>query len=193
MIQLRYGPTNTYYIPGRNGGLLVDTDTAGTMQGFYQALKANSLRVKDISYVLATHYHPDHMGLISALVKQGVGLLLLDVQKPFVHFSDPVFSRAGFSVEPIDESSAEILSCRDSRRFLSSMGIAGEIVSTPSHSADSVSLILDDGDCFVGDLEPIEYLDAYESNEALQADWDLLMSYPLKRIFYGHVNAKTIQ
>ena len=73
------------------------------------------------------------------------------------------------------------------------MGIAGEIVSTPSHSADSVSLILDDGDCFVGDLEPIEYLDAYESNEALQADWDLLMSYPLKRIFYGHVNVKTIQ
>ena len=90
----------------QKAAMLVDTDTAGTMQRFYQALKANSLRVKDISYVLATHYHPDHMGLISALVKQGVGLLLLDVQKPFVHFSDPVFSRAGFSVEPIDERTA---------------------------------------------------------------------------------------
>ena len=30
--------------------------------------------------------------------------------------------------------------------------------------------ILDDGSCFVGDLEPIDYLDAYDNNVELKED-----------------------
>ena len=44
----------------------------------------------------------------------------------------------------------------------------GEIIATTSHSADSISLILDSGECFVGDLEPIGYLAAYEQNDKLK-------------------------
>lgn len=44
-----------------------------------------------------------------------------------------------------------MINCADSRAFLAGIGIDGEIISTPSHSPDSVSLVLDDGDCFVGD------------------------------------------
>ena len=58
----------------------------------------------------------------------------------------------------------------ESREFLRSIGIEGEIISTPSHSEDSISVILDCGDCFVGDLEPYEYLDGYEDNPQLQKD-----------------------
>ena len=193
MIRLKYGNTNTFYIPGSAGGLLIDTDYAGTLQAFYKALKANGLQVKDIAYVLVTHYHPDHMGLIGSLMKQGVRLLLIDVQKTSVHFSDGIFARDGLPFEPIDEARALVIPCRDSRRALADMGIDGEIIPTPSHSDDSVSVVLDDGDCFVGDLEPIEYLDAYESNGKLKADWDRLMLRHPKRIFYAHANEKTIQ
>ena len=77
MLKLKYGNTNTYLIEGRNSSLLIDTDFAGTLPAFYKALKQNDLRVKDIGYVLATHYHPDHMGLISDLMKQGVKLILI--------------------------------------------------------------------------------------------------------------------
>ena len=192
MIRLKYGNTNTFYIPGSSGGLLIDTDYDGTLQAFYKALKANGLQVKDITYVAATHYHPDHMGLIGSLMKQGVRLLLIDVQKTSVHFSDGIFSKAGIPFDLIDETRAQVVRCRDSRGFLSAMGIAGEIVHTPSHSDDSVSVVLDDGDCFVGDLEPIEYLDAYESNEKLKADWDRLMLRHPKRIFYAHANEKVL-
>ena len=80
--------------------------------------------------------------------------------------------------------------CQGSRKFLLEIGIRGEIVSTPSHSRDSISLILDDGDCFVGDLEPLQYLDAYESNEQLKADWDRIMSYSPEMIYYAHANEK---
>lgn len=70
------------------------------------------------------------------------------------------------------------------------MGIAGEIIQTPSHSNDSISVILDNGECMVGDLEPIEYLSAYEQNTALQNDWDYIMSFNPKVIHYSHANEK---
>ena len=34
-IRLRYGNTNTYYVPGSDGGILVDTDYAGTLPSFF--------------------------------------------------------------------------------------------------------------------------------------------------------------
>ena len=36
-----------------------------------------------------------------------------------------------------------------------------------------ISLISDRGECFVGDLEPIEYLAAYDQNDRLNYDWEL--------------------
>ena len=79
--------------------------------------------------------------------------------------------------EPIHADNAIIISTEESRVFLRNIGIDGEIVATTSHSADSISLILDSGECFVGDLEPIEYLDAYEQNDRLKYDWELVMHY----------------
>lgn len=73
--KLKYGNTNTYFVHGINGGLLIDTDYAGTMQAFYKALKKSSISINDISYMLATHYHPDHIGLVSELQKMGIKLL----------------------------------------------------------------------------------------------------------------------
>ena len=43
MIRLKYGNTNTFYVPGKSGGLLIDTDYAGTLQAFFRALKTNHL------------------------------------------------------------------------------------------------------------------------------------------------------
>ena len=190
-MSLKYGNTNTFLVPGNSGYLLVDTDYAGTMPAFYRALKTAGVQVKDIAYVLATHYHPDHMGLIPELMKQGIKLLLFDTQTNDVHYSDQIFAREkALRFVPIEESKAEVINCRESRAFPASIGIAGEIVSTPSHSRDSVSLILDDGDCLVGDLEPMEYLSAYADNPALKTDWDAILNFRPKRILYSHANEK---
>ena len=192
MIKLRYGNTNTFFIPGRSGGLLFDTAYAGTMPAFYKAIKQNGIAVKDIEYVLASHYHPDHIGLISELMKQGVKLLVVDVQRNFIHYSDYIFSRGKIPYLPIDEKLATVISCEKSRDFLSRIGIHGEIIYTPSHSKDSISLILDDGDCFVGDLEPYEYLEAYEENAPLKRDWEHILLYNPKRVFYAHAPEKVL-
>ena len=76
MIKLKYGNTNTFLLQGNNNGLLIDTDYAGTLSAFYKTIKANHIKVKDITYVLATHYHPDHIGLVSELMKQGVSRVI---------------------------------------------------------------------------------------------------------------------
>lgn len=191
IIKLKYGNTNTYFVRGENGGLLIDTDYAGTMQAFYKALKKSGISITDITYVLATHYHPDHIGLVSELQKMGIKLLLIDTQCDYVHFADTIFEREKhLRYEPIGEKNTTIIGCDESRDFLADLGIAGEIIQTASHSEDSISVVLDSGECMVGDLEPIEYLVAYEENIALQNDWKLVMSYHPKVIYYAHANEK---
>lgn len=188
--KLKYGNTNTYFI---RGGLLIDTDYAGTLPKFFGEIKKNGIAVSDISYILATHYHPDHIGLVSELADMGAKLLLVDVQREYVHFSDRIFGRdKRLEYKPIDESKAAVISCGESRKFLSAMGIEGEIISTPSHSGDSVSLILDSGVCIAGDLDPIDYIGAYENNEALKADWERIASFGVHTVYYGHANKKIL-
>lgn len=189
--KLKYGNTNTFFIRGMRGNLLVDTDYAGTLPAFYKAIKEQEIKISDITYVLATHYHPDHIGLVSELIRLGVKLLVIDAQCPYIHFADTIFGRdKRLAYEPIPTDHATIISTEESRAFLKRLGIDGEIVRTTSHSADSISLILDGGECFVGDLEPIEYLAAYEQNDKLKQDWELIMRYAPKTIYYAHANEK---
>ena len=177
MIKLRYGNTNTFFIPGADGGLLVDTDWAGTLPQFFKAIKAAGIGMKAITALLVTHYHPDHMGLAGELQRHGVKLLLADVQRPFVHAPDGIFARDGHL---------------SYRALLKKLGVDGEILHTPSHSEDSVSLLLDDGSCLAGDLEPLAYLAGYGENPALKSDWERILARHPKRILYAHANEQIL-
>ena len=189
--RIRYGNTNTFLIRGDKGSILVDTDYAGTLQGFYRTIKSLDIKVKDITYVLAPHYHPDHMGIVSELMEQGIKLIIMESQTGSVHFSDGIFeNESRIDYKPIDEKVALILRFEESRSFFEGLGIEGEIIATPSHSEDSISVILDEGICLVGDLEPYEYLEAYEDNEKLRKDWEKVISFHPRRVCYAHANEK---
>ncbi|MDO4973791.1 MAG: MBL fold metallo-hydrolase [Eubacteriales bacterium] len=193
MIKLRYGNTNTFYIPGTEGGLLLDTDWAGTLPPFFKAIKAAGIERKAITNLLVTHYHPDHMGLAGELQQLGVKLLIIDVQLRFVHASDGIFARDKLlPYRAADEKAATVISCAESREALKRLGIDGEILHTPSHSEDSISLLLDDGSCLVGDLEPLAYLAGYEENPALKSDWEQILRRHPKRILYAHANEQRL-
>ena len=191
--KIRYGNTNTFLIRGTNANLLIDTDYAGTLPAFYKAIKELGIKVSDINYVLATHYHPDHIGLISELMDQGVKLIIMESQIEYVHYSDSIFAREPhLNYKPIDESKALILSFDDARSFLASLGIDGNIGSTESHSEDSIYVSLSDGSFILGDLEPLEYLDAYKDNAALKNDWDEILKQKPSLLLYAHANEKRI-
>ena len=191
MEKLRYGNTNTFFLRGKDGGLLIDTDYAGTMPAFFREIKRHDIKISDITYVMATHYHPDHIGLISSLMDMGIKLLLIDRQADSIHFGDEIFGRdRRLQYKPISGKDAAVISCAESRAFLSAIGIGGKIISTVSHSKDRVSVMLDSGTCIVGDLEPLDYLDAYTDHPVLREDWDLVLSYNPKKILYAHANKK---
>ena len=191
--KIRYGNTNTFLLRGEKGSVLIDTDYAGTLPSFYRCIKGLGIKVSDITYILATHYHPDHIGLLSELMDQGVRLAVMESQTGSVHFSDEIFAREPqLGYKPIDDREAEVISFEESRAFLGGLGIDGEIIPTASHSEDSISVLLDDGTCIVGDLEPLEYLAAYEDNKGLKADWDRILAAGPKRILYAHANEKEL-
>lgn len=185
VIKLKYGNTNTFLIKGTNGYLLIDTDYIKTLDLFYKAIKKENIQISDINYIISTHYHPDHVGIVSELMNKGIKLVVLDSQYDYVHFSDKILN-----FKPIDVDKAIILNIENSKEFLKSIGINGQIIKTTSHSEDSISIILDTGECFVGDLEPYEYISAYESNDKLKNDWDNIKKYNPKVIYYSHINSK---
>ncbi len=165
----------------------MDTDYAGTLQGFFRAAKSEGIDIRNIRYLLCTHYHPDHMGIAGDLQKLGIRLVIADVQKDSVHFSDELFSRdRRLSFTPVNEEEALIISTAESRSFLAGIGIEGEIVSVVSHSRDSICLVLDSGECIAGDLEPFEYIGAYRDDHALRSDWESIMSFSPRKILFSH-------
>lgn len=191
--RIKYGNTNTFLIRGTKGSLLVDTDYAGTLPAFYKAIKELGIKVSDISYVLATHYHPDHIGLVSELTDQGVRLVVMESQTDFIHYSDPIFAREPhLNYRPIDERNALILKFDEAPSFLDSLGINGNIGRTLSHSEDSIYVSLSDGTFILGDLEPLEYLEAYKDNQLLKTDWDNILKQDPKLLLYAHANEKRI-
>lgn len=184
--ELIYGNTRTYLIKGKKGYLLIDTDWAGALPQFFKALKKLNITVQEISHILVTHYHPDHMGLAQDLIDLGIKLIVIDVQKDYIHQSDYIFKKEGNKAfKSIQDDMVLVLSCNTSREFLSELGIDGEIVHTPGHSEDSVSLILDSGEAVVGDLYPLEQVILYDSSTLIDT-WDNLLGRQLNWIYYAH-------
>ena len=75
--------------------------------------------------------------------------------------------------------------CADSRALLAQIGISGEILPTPGHSDDCISLLLDDGSVFTGDLTHPAFV-GEEDPEVVEASWQLLKERGAKRIYPGH-------
>ena len=185
MIQLvKYGNTNCYYIEGKNGSILVDTDWAGTLQLFYKKIK--ELNIKNIDYLLITHYHPDHMGIAQDILdNMNTKLLKVDVQKDYIHCSDKILEKdKNTNFNPINTKPV-IISCDESREFLKKLGIDGEIIYTPGHSEDSISIILDNGGAFVGDLYDLKSAKAF-NDEKINNSWNDILSHNISKIYYGH-------
>ena len=75
--------------------------------------------------------------------------------------------------------------------LLKEIGLCGEILYTPGHSDDSISLFLDDGSLFVGDLNPLYELELHKGT-AIGESWEKLLSLNPQTVYYGHAKAAEI-
>ena len=184
--ELNYSNTNTYLIEGDSGMLLFDTGWAGTFPTFCKAMGELAIPVQEIRYILISHFHPDHMGIAQEIADQGAVILAAELQRPFIHSADGVFEkekRAGYV--PIRDDEVRFFPIDEGRSILKEIGIDGQILYTPGHSDDSISLCLDEGAVFVGDLNPLYELELHKGSE-IERSWKRLLGLRPKIVYYGH-------
>ena len=70
-----------------------------------------------------------------------------------------------------------------SRSLLAGLGIRGEVVTTPGHTDDSVSLVLDGGLAFTGDLPPPMIGDP---GGVVAQSWAKLRALGVQKVLPGH-------
>ncbi|MBI1793843.1 MAG: MBL fold metallo-hydrolase [Chloroflexi bacterium] len=184
IINVGYHSTNYYALETNNGKLLVDCGWPGTFLQFAAELKRKGLALNEIKYILATHFHPDHAGLVQELKNLGTKLILMESQAGFIQPLNKFNKTRNVPFTEILEYDNTILKFEESRKFLASLGIDGEIISTPGHSDDSVTLILDEGFAFTGDLPP-RFL-VMEEDRVTKGGWDKIYQHPITRIFPAH-------
>ncbi len=182
VVNVGYRSTNYWVVSADSSRLLVDIGWPGTMGTMKANLKRMGVPLHEIRYALATHYHMDHAGLAEELKREGVPLLVVGVQVEAIPFMKTWMKPSDNYVEITMDGSVTI-AFDQSRALLAAIGLAGEILPTPGHSADSVSLLLDDGSVFTGDLPPEAY--SFDNPEALSA-WRLLRERGAVRVFPAH-------
>jgi ribonuclease/clavin/mitogillin len=184
IVNVGYRSTNYWVISAGRSRVLVDLGWPGTMGRMRANLIRADIPLSEIQYALATHYHIDHAGLAQELKNAGVRLLVIDLQVPFIHLMKQHIKPQDHFIEISMEGNATI-SVSESRALLHRMGIAGEILHTPGHSQDSVSLLLDDGPVFVGDLTDLRLVGP-ENPEVVRASWQLLKDRGATQVHAGH-------
>lgn len=140
--------------------------------------------IQEIWDGLATHYHIDHAGLAQELKQAGVPLLVLDVQVPAIPLMKTWIKPQDHYVDITLHNNVTI-PCAESRPLLERIGIPGKILPTPGHSDDSISLLLDDGSVFTGDLTPPTSI-GLENSETVLASWRLLQERGAAWVYPGH-------
>jgi glyoxylase-like metal-dependent hydrolase (beta-lactamase superfamily II) len=184
IVNIGYLSTNYWVVSAGRSRLLIDLGYPGTLGTLRARLKQKDIPLQEIKYALATHYHIDHAGLAQELKMQGVGLIVLETQIAAIplmkQFTKPQDHYMDISLE-----GNMTITFTGSRLLLAQIGIPGEILSTPGHSDDSVSLLLDDGSVFTGDLTSLEAAWG-EAGEVVMASWQLLREKGARRIYPAH-------
>ncbi len=182
VVNVGYRSTNYWVVSAGRSRLLVDIGWPGSLAAMKANLRKMDVPLGELRYACATHYHIDHAGLGEELKWEGVPLLVLDVQTESIPLMKTWTKPADRYVEITPDGNVTI-SCDESREFLNRIGIPGQILHTPGHTDHCVSLLLDDGSAFTGDLTPEEQ--AFDNPQAL-ASWSLLREAGATKLYPAH-------
>jgi ribonuclease/clavin/mitogillin len=184
IVNVGYRSTNFWVVSAGRNRLLVDLGWPGKAAALFANLDRMGVPLAELRYGLATHYHIDHAGAAQDLKLRGVPLLVMEEQVEAIPLMKQWVKPADNYTE-ITTHDNIVIACADSRALLAEIGIAGEILHTPGHSDDSVSLVLDMGCAFTGDLT-LESMVATEDAAVVRHSWQLLRDRGVTTIYAGH-------
>lgn len=162
---IKVGVTNCYLLKSCSCNILIDTGYKGKTKIILDFLNDNEISPRSIKIIILTHAHYDHIGNASEIKNiTGAEIILhrddlplikseiTDSQntKPLNIWGKVLLSKISSIDTKFNSFEPDIII--DSDYNLSNYGINGRIIHTPGHSNGSVSVILDSGDAFIGDL-----------------------------------------
>jgi ribonuclease/clavin/mitogillin len=192
LVTITIRSTHYYLIDALQGKLMVDTGWAGTLPELKSQLRRVAIPLAQIRFVMITHCHPDHAGLTQE-IKQAAGarLIIHEKQIPFLE-GLRAFYAGNHIYMPIQVEANDLVLSDSNRQVLKAIGINGEVVTTPGHSDDSVSLVLETGMAFTGDLHPPDFV-LDQARPATCHSWKKLQGLNTKMIYPAHGHPFNIQ
>jgi ribonuclease/clavin/mitogillin len=188
IVNVGYDSTNYYVVEQNRKRLLIDVGWPGSLPKLSASLRRKGIALEDLGYLCITHYHPDHAGLVQELKDKGLKHIVLEQQLSAIPRLK-TYMKPDSGYVDIRLQHSLCLGTVESRAWLASLGLPGEIVSTPGHSEDSISLVLDEGIAFTGDLLPPARVNA-DQVEAARQSWARLGELNVRMVYPGHGPAR---
>ncbi len=207
ILSMPLGGTNCFVLQDR-GTILIDAGGPKQAAKFRKGLGKASIRPEAIKLILITHGHFDHIGSAREIQEMtGAQIAMHEADKdnlekglvrvpPGVTGWGKALNKVLSLLAPmIRFPSSEVhVVLTDEEMSLEAYGIPGRVIPTPGHSAGSVSVLLDTGEAFVGDMAmnglpmrlgpglPIFAVDL----PRLKESWKALLDRGAKTIYPSH-------
>ncbi|MFC1887124.1 MBL fold metallo-hydrolase [Thermodesulfobacteriota bacterium] len=196
------------YLIKDKGVIMIDGGYPKKLNHFQKGIQNIPIEANEIQLMVITHGHWDHIGSAKDIqATTGAKIAMhskeqnrlekgLKIMPPGVTLWGRIFSKINSVFLPlihIPETGVDVV-IDDDGLSLTEYGIAGKVFYTPGHSPGSVSVLLDTGDAFVGDMAMNKFplcfgpslpIFAEESPKLIQS-WQLLLDQGARTIYPAH-------
>lgn len=201
IITIPTSTANSYFLLGERL-ILVDSGSPGNEKRILETLERHQFKPTDLSLILLTHGHWDHLGSAQAIKAISKAPMAL-------HHNDLGLARAGQAkLKPYGFGTALLEPYFSSKRFepltpdivlngnetLEAYGLNAKLLETPGHTDGSVSVLLENGDAIIGDMLRGDFIFEnrpnwhffYDDPQKDRSSIKKLLGLKLRTLFVGH-------
>lgn len=116
---------NCYLVKINNVYVAIDAGWPGYIREYRETLKSYNVKPEAIKYLLVTHFHPDHAGMVEQIKKFGASFVLSEHQAPYIRVMENML-RNDRSYLPLDMNSNIVLNLDEAEAFFGENNIPAQ-------------------------------------------------------------------